>query len=432
MKILKSDTISPFGGYNFIIEELDKQGVDKLLLKNLPALALQSKYGWKDLIYNLWGIYFCGGDSIEDLSINLKGAYGNNPRIKSPSPDRVLDRLKELAMPVSRFTTPRGKRIVHEFGINDQLNRLNIKLIKKLKLLKTTDLVLDYDNTILYTRKEDAAMTYKKEFGYCPGVGIIGNKIIYVENRNGNSAAANLQEDTLERMFLLLKEQNIKVDKFRADGASYKLSILSMLRKNTNKIYIRANMSEPLIKAITNIKNWKKISIDGEIANRGSIEFTPFISIAKRNNQMELLSSYRLVVTKIKRIDGQSNLFSKEPYNYHAILTNDHAMTNDEVVFFYNQRGAIEKEFDVLKNDFGWKRLPFSKLENNTVFLILTAMCRNIYSFIIQTFATKSKFLSAHYRIKKFIFRFICIPAKWIRQSRQWKLRVYGEIAFKT
>ena len=240
MKTLKSHTISPFGGYNFVIDELDKQGIDKLLFKNLPLLPHQSKYSWKDLIYNLWGIYFCGGDSIEDLSLNLKGSYGRNPKIKSPSPDRVLNRMKELAIPTTKFATPRGKRAIHEFGINDKLNSLNIRLLKKLKLLKTTDLVLDYDNTILYTKKKDAAMTYKKEFGYCPGVAIINNKIIYVENRNGNSAAANLQEDTLKRMFLLLEEQNIKIDKFRADGASYKLSILPILRKNTNTFYIRA------------------------------------------------------------------------------------------------------------------------------------------------------------------------------------------------
>ena len=47
---------------------------------------------------------------------------------------------------------------------------------------------------------------------------------------------------------------------------------------------------------------------------------------------------------------------------YSAILTNDWDMDVNEIVFFYNQRGTIEKEFDVLKNDFGWNNLPFSKV----------------------------------------------------------------------
>lgn len=102
------------------------------------------------------------------------------------------------------------------------------------------------------------------------------------------------------------------------------------------------------------------------------------------------------------------------------------------MVSFYNQRGAIEKEFDVLKNDFGWNNLPFSKLEQNTVFLMFTAMCRNLYQYIIEKFSIKYEGLNPKYRIKKFIFRFIAIPAKWIKTSRQQKLRVYGNIHFKT
>jgi hypothetical protein len=38
-------------------------------------------------------------------------------------------------------------------------------------------------------------------------------------------------------------------------------------------------------------------------------------------------------------------------------------------VFFYNARGGEEKEFDVVKNDFGWNKMPFSKMEQNAVFL---------------------------------------------------------------
>ena len=74
--------------------------------------------------------------------------------------------------------------------------------------------------------------------------------------------------------------------------------------------------------------------------------------------------------------------------------------------------------------------MPFSKLEHNTVFLIITAMCRNLYNYIITDFSKKYKNLSPKFRIKKFIFRFICIPAKWIKTSRMYKLKIYGNIRF--
>ena len=191
-------------------------------------------------------------------------------------------------------------------------------------------------------------------------------------------------------------------------------------------------MSETLQHAIEQIDNWEELQSDNEVVYRGDINFTPFKTIAKRNKQQHLLKTYRLVVTKIKRSDGQINLFTGEAFNYRGIITNDEEMCNEQIVNFYNQRGTIEKEFDVLKNDFCWDKLPFSKLEQNTVFLIITAICRNLYNHIIHVFATRFKGLSPSFRIKKFIFRFICIPAKWVRNSRTRKLRVYGKISFKT
>ena len=131
-----------------------------------------------------------------------------------------------------------------------------------------------------------------------------------------------------------------------------------------------------------------------------------------------------------------SNFLYKFLFCYHFVFPIKTWLTYEIVwsttLYFYNQRGKQEREFDILKNDFIWNKMPFSKLEQNTVFLITTAICRNIYNHIISTFSKRYKNLSPEYRIKKFIFRFICIPAKWIKSSRLWKLRVYGEIGHIT
>lgn len=284
--------------------------------------------------------------------------------------------------------------------------------------------IVDYDNTMIFSEKADARLTYKRNSGYVPGVGIIGDKVVYIENRNGNSSAQVLQDHTLDRMFRLLEEQGIKADVFRADGASYQLFCLETVLKYTDRFFIRARMSDQLQQAISQITEWEEIVLDGQTLWRGSTWFVPFKTVAKKKKHNPL-KPCRLVVTKENRADGQVNLFTGEACNYHPIITNDEQMSNSEVFHFYNQRGAIEKEFDILKNDFGWNNMPFSKLEQNTVYLILTAICRNLYGIIIQTFSKRYPNLSAHFRIKKFIFRFICTPAKWVRQARSWKLRLY-------
>lgn len=427
MKIQKSSAITPFGGLNYVLKEFEDIGLGNVIIKSLPNLPAQSLYSWKDVFYTYWSVLFCGGDCAEDVAINLNNGL-QTPFMNCPSPDRLLSRLKELAE--AKKTIQKNRSLTtNEISTNNRLSLLNIRLLKKFGLLKTKNLVLDYDNTIIYTDKSDAKMTYKKDKGYFPGVGIIGNNIVYIENRNGNSAPHSMQDDTIDRMMHLLESQNIKVDCFRADSASYQFSTIITARKYFNKIFVRAKINASTSKAIASIENWKEI---GSGQQQGSILFIPFPDAARRAKKKGLLEEYRLIVTREKRRDGQLNLFTGECYEYKAVMTNDFEMTDEQVVEFYNQRGKQEREFDILKNDFAWNKLPFSKLEQNTVFLYITAMCRNIYQHIICRFSKIFKHLSSHFRLKKFIFRFICIPAKWVKSGRQFKLRIYGDIGFKT
>lgn len=432
MKVINSSHITPFGGINFVLSEFEKQGIGAMIESHLPSLAGHCKYSWKDIFYSFWSVLLCGGDCAEDLAVNFKSSFRSNPFINIPSPDRVLERMKQLSQPKQLFTTERG-RCQHEFSFNDSLNLLNINILKRLQLLNSkSKLTLDFDNTIIFSEKADAATTYVGQRGYAPGVAFIGNHVVYLENRNGNSDAQTLQQDTLTRMFAMLEGQGISIDIFRADSASYQLSTLSVISKHANTFYIRARMNESLHDAINRIDKWTPINSDGEQVLRGSTHFIPFEKIAARKKKELVIPACRLIVTKENRADGQINLFTGEACNYYGILTNDMQKSDDEVVFFYNQRGTAERQFDVLKNDFLWDSMPFSKLEYNTVFLLITAMCRNIYDFIIIGFSKIYKQLSPWFRLKKFRYRFICIPAKWIKSGRTQKLRIYGILPLKT
>jgi hypothetical protein len=207
------------------------------------------------------------------------------------------------------------------------------------------------------------------------------------------------------------------------------MDILSVVLDNCKNLFVKARMSTTLAQAISEITSWEKQNNSDEEAYIGEIAFIPFTKIAKRRKVDEnKLTEYRLIVKKIPRKDGQINLFTNEAFIYSAIITLDKEMTSEQVYHFYNQRGTSEKEFDVLKNDFGWQKLPSSRIESNTVYLIMTAMCRNIYDYIINLFSKRFKNLQPHFRIKKFIFRFISIPAKWIKSGRYNILRIYGDL----
>ncbi|MDZ7689783.1 MAG: transposase [Balneolaceae bacterium] len=55
-----------------------------------------------------------------------------------------------------------------------------------------------------------------------------------------------------------------------------------------------------------------------------------------------------------------------------------------KIVAFYNGRGASERLFDVMGNDFGWSKLPCSLLSHNTAFMILTGIIANFYRYLIE------------------------------------------------
>ena len=125
-------------------------------------------------------------------------------------------------------------------------------------------------------------------------------------------------------------------------------------------------------------------------------------------------------------MDGVQDLWEGE-HTYRCILTNDYESYTREIVEFYNLRGGKERIFDDMNNGFGWDRLPKSFMAENTVFLLLTALIRNFYKFLMDRIDAKTFGLKKTSRIKAFVFKFISVPAKWIRTARHYQLNIYTD-----
>ena len=66
-------------------------------------------------------------------------------------------------------------------------------------------------------------------------------------------------------------------------------------------------------------------------------------------------------------------------------------------------------------------------MNQNTVFLLITAMAANFYRYIVALPLMPVLFgIKATDRVKSFLFRFIAVPAKWVRTERQYKLNIYS------
>lgn len=416
MKVIKSNkTISPFAGICFVNASFKTSGIAALIDSVLGKRVKTFGYQYSDIFKSLVSVFMSGGDVIEDLNTCFGKYLKEIPNNNVPSPTTVIRGVNELTVQNRTFTSTSG--ISYNFNINTNLNRLNLKsLLLTKELEKGTLYDFDYDNQIIKNSNYDAKTTYKKSKGYLPGIATIGDKIVYIENRDGNANVKFEQAGTLERAYQLLKSEAIKINRSRMDAGSYSKEIIDVVDKNSQLFYIRANKSTTVFEQTKEIENWQEIELNYKKYEVASITFKQFYE--QRN--------YRLVIIREKTNSPQIDVFTKDTMKYRTILTNDWDSSEQEVIQYYNQRGKSEKVFDVMNNDFGWKRLPFSFLDQNGTFMIITAMIKNFYTYFLTIVSKKFEDLEPTSRLKRFVFKFITVAGQWIYEARQYKLRLFS------
>ena len=90
----------------------------------------------------------------------------------------------------------------YDFNTADTPNTLLLNCIFASGQLKEGEMYdVDFDHQFIETEKYDAKPTYKKFLGYRPGVAVIGDLIVGIENSNGNTNVRFLQKNTQKRFF---------------------------------------------------------------------------------------------------------------------------------------------------------------------------------------------------------------------------------------
>ena len=413
----KSEKITAFGGIFFVLDKFDSI-LSSVIDSHLGLRSTLIGYQYSEIIRAVFSVFCCGGDCMEDLNLYLKDVLTERPHTRVPSADTVLRGIEELATENISYTVEKTGN-VYDFNTAEKLNQLLIKL-----LLATGQLTeggaydVDFDHQFLEADKYDSKRTYKGFDGYSPGVFTIGGLIAYLENRDGNCNVRFKQAETHRRLFEMMSLFGIHVRSFRADCGSYGEDIVKVVMEHTEKFYIRAERYAGLYEKVKRQTGWTTVEIGFQQYDVQSFPFESFGDV----------KHCRLVVQRQRKQKGeQLDLFDGE-YTYRCILTNDWDMTDEEIILHYNKRGSAEQVFDRQNNDFGWAHLPKSFMNQNTVFLLITAMAANFYRYIVALPLMAVLFgIKATDRVKSFLFRFIAVPAKWIMTARQYVLNIYTE-----
>ena len=307
------------------MRELFSRFLGPVIDKVLGIRCTSFGYQYSEIVGSLASVYFCGGDCVEDVTSHLMSHLSLHPTLRTCSSDTILRAISELAVGNTTYTSDTGRS--YDFNTATMLNSLLVKaLLSTGQLVAGESYDLDFDHQFIETEKYDAKMTYKKFTGYSPGVAVIGELIVGIENRDGNANVRFHQQDTLERIFSNLELNGIHIRRARMDCGSCSREIVETIERHSEHFYIRANRCASLYDSLLALRGWKKEEINGIEYELNSI------TVEKWEGK-----AYRLFIQRERRTDGERDLWEGE-YTYRCILTNDYTSTNREIVEFYNLR----------------------------------------------------------------------------------------------
>ena len=249
-------------------------------------------YQYSEIVGSLLSVYFCGGDCVEDVTSHLMPHLSLHPTLRTCSSDTILRGISELATANTAYTSDTGRS--YDFNTAAKLNSLLVQVLMNTCLLVAgASYDLDFDHQFIETEKYDAKMAYKKFTGYSPGVAVIGDLIVGIENRDGNANVRFHQQDTLERIFSYLEQNEIRISCARMDCGSCSREIVETVEKHSEHFYIRANRCGSLYDSLLALRGWQREEINGVEYELNSIITEKWEGKA-----------YRLVIQRERRMDG--------------------------------------------------------------------------------------------------------------------------------
>lgn len=401
---LTEQKITSRSGFALLYEYYKSLNINGLV--NRSFAKPKSNRGFKPSVFvsSLVGLLQCGGKSLEDLrELRYESALMDLLEQKVAKPDTVGDWLRR-----------QGYKGVESL---DAVHKESLKRLMRKERVK--EYTLDMDATEIVADKDESQVTYKGNKGYMPILGTLAeNKLcIHHEFRKGNISPCSGQKRFYESCKKRLPRGK-KIKYVRVDAAGYQKDLIDILYEDHVEFAIRARMSEGLkarIKGIDESK-WEKVKINHEEYEATSLDhaFTD-----KRHKRV-----MRLVVKRQRPLNPE--LFEEGAYLYWGIVTNiqEEAMSDEEVIKWFNLRGESENINKEVKSGFGLGRLPCGQIRANALFFSIGILSYNLF-IGFKRLTCPPEWLK--HTISTFRWKMINIAGQIIRHGRRIILRIKGD-----
>lgn len=410
VKVKQIDDISidSYGGLQFFHNFIEKTNFEKIIEQELGSRPAQAQYSYKNVIITFIANCLAGGSYTEDINI-LRSKQASLAGASYCSSDTFTRVIRQFIDMDHMELKESGKGTETEFFFNKPLNQILLQSYDKY-FRKEGYNILDHDHTKLFTNKPDAKSCYKGR-GYYASVFSTDQIPLYLSMQSGNATPKSDLIEVLRQGFEAMKETGLSFDIFRADGACYSEGVIQLVLVYFQHYIIRSQKSQFRQQAI-DLSACKYAKI-GDMIYRVFEEEDVFAEEPCR----------RIYYQVIKE---EKDLFSDQEFS--EIISNLPAeeFSTEQVITLYFARGAEERMFDEMKNDFLLAHLPFSEAPYNLCYAIIVALGLLLFrAFKKFVHGVVGQYIRPKMRIKQVLFRLFAFPARMIYRSRRYTYNFY-------
>lgn len=427
------------GGIGAVHKLVSRLGLDSAINRNVVLLKTHVPYWESDHVLNIAYNVLAGGTCLEDIErlrndetyMNALGAD------RIPDPTTAGDFLR-------RFDEN------WIFGLQETLNETRRKVWSLQDAAFKKEAIIDVDGTVAETTgqcKEGMDIAYNGIWGYAPLLVTLANtnEALYLVNRPGNRPSSDGAAAWMDRAVDLVGPVFHKVwlrgDTDFALTANFdrwdeKVSFVFGYDARKNLVDMAEALQESQWQPLQRPARYEVKTEERrrpENVKEHVVKQREFDNIRLNSEEVaefdyrpgHCKKTYRMVVLRknLTVEKGERRLFDDVRFFFY--ITNDRAMSMQEIVFFANDRCNQENVIGQLKSGVNALRMPSDGLVSNWAYMVIAALAWNLkawYGLVTLAPATRRDILRMEF--KRFLITFIQIPCQIVRTGRRMIYRI--------
>jgi len=434
------------GGIGAIHRLANKIGLVAALNTRLQVLQRWRPYSEADHILNIVYNVMCGGYVLDDIELRRNDvAFLDALGTRSiPDPTTAGDFCR-------RFQPDNTQLLM------DVINDVRVQIWKQQAAAFFEGTArIDADGTLVATTgecKEGMDLSYNGVWGYHPLVVSLANtgEPLFIVNRSGNRPSNEGAPEYFARASELCRRAGWKDILLRGDTDFSQASHFARWDKEGVRFVFGYDAYQPLVARADAVDEaeyrelvrgadealgpykprakppWVKEEIVRERGYRNLClareDLAEFEHRPKRAER-----SYRIVVLRKTIVEERGQLTLGQTYRYFFYVTNDRALTREEVVHEANHRCNQENLHAQLKGGVRALRAPLNTLHANWAYMVIVALAWSLKAWFALVLPVAPRWRTEHeadrervlrMEFRSFVQRFILVPAQIVRTGRR-------------